>query len=248
MVANALLSALIAIFLAADAGRQVFLWLAALFHRAPRIVPTVATLAFAVALSGAAIIVTLRTTTIFGWHAWRWFPYGPVPGTGENGKPAVPEGGQLVVPHHESWSFTLGGGATFHLYDVLAVCCAVLGLIVVTVRFRLGRRGLLSRATAANLERAATLGVDVVKESKEPWRIAGALSGLAGVLAVSLGQSAPVDRSRHAGADLGARGRRAGPDDQPRVGTGRVHRAGRPRPGDVLELPVARAVPRRRWW
>jgi ABC-type branched-subunit amino acid transport system ATPase component/ABC-type branched-subunit amino acid transport system permease subunit len=196
---NAGLSALLAVFLSADAGRQVFLWTAALFSRSPRIVPTVATLAFALALAGGATgLSTLRTSSMFGWHAFRWFPYGATPGTGEDGKPAVPEG-ILSIPHHEAWTFSLSGGARFHLYDVLTASVTALAIALVVVRFRLGKRGLASRATAANLERAGTLGVDVIRESKQPWKVAGALSGLAGVLSISLAESAPGT-----GLDMGA--------------------------------------------
>jgi ABC-type branched-subunit amino acid transport system ATPase component/ABC-type branched-subunit amino acid transport system permease subunit len=199
LAADAILSALIAVFLAADAGRQVFAWIAALFSRSPRIVPTVMTLAFALALAGGAGgLTTLRTASLFGWHGFRWFPYGPEPGTGENGRPAIPEG-ILHVPQHESWTFSLSGGANFHLYDVLAVLLTALALLLVTLRFRWGRRGLASRATATNIERAATLGVDVIRESRQPWRVAGALSGLSGVLAISLAESAPG-----IGLDMGA--------------------------------------------
>jgi ABC-type branched-subunit amino acid transport system ATPase component/ABC-type branched-subunit amino acid transport system permease subunit len=191
LVVNALISAALAIFLATDTGRQVYQALARIFWRAPRIVPTVATLAFAVGLGGAAVMLTMRTTTVFGWHIWKWFPYGPRPGSGEHGRPAVPEG-VFEAPHHNSWTVKLSGGAQFHVYDILAVAFALLAIAFVMWRFHLGRRGLASRATAASVERAATLGVDVVKESKGPWRVAGALSGIAGVLAVSIGQAAPA--------------------------------------------------------
>src|SRR4051794_9392399 len=198
LVLNVLISAALGIFLAADAGRQVHRTIATSFARAPRIVPTVATLAFAAGAAGVAGLVTLRTQTVFGWHAFRWMPYGPRPGTGENGNPAVPEG-IFHAPGHEAWGFGLSGGARFHLYDVLAVLIALLGLAAVILRFHRGRRGLDSRATAANDERAATLGVDVVRELRQPWRVAGALSGLSGVLAVSLAQAAPTT-----GLDFGA--------------------------------------------
>jgi ABC-type branched-subunit amino acid transport system ATPase component/ABC-type branched-subunit amino acid transport system permease subunit len=191
LVANALISAALGIFLAADTGRQVYNAIVRMFYRAPRIVPTVATLAFAVGLGGAAVMLTMRTNTAFGVHIWKWFPYGPRPGSGEHGRPAVPEG-VFQAPHHNSWTVKLSGGAQFHVYDILAVAFALLAIALVTWRFHLGRRGLASRATAASVERAATLGVDVVKESKGPWRVAGALSGIAGVLAVSIGQTAPV--------------------------------------------------------
>ncbi|MDT7569952.1 MAG: hypothetical protein QOE05_126 [Actinomycetota bacterium] len=197
LVANALLTAALGVVLAFDTGRVVYNGITKSFARAPRIVPTVATLAFAVALGGVTNTGQLRTTKVFGWHAFRWFPWGPRPGTGEHGTPAVPEG-VFHAPHHEAWEFGLSGGAHFHLYDILAVAVSVLGLALIIARFQLGRRGLASRATAANIERAATLGVDVVRESRQPWRIAGALSGFAGVLLVALSESAPAS-----GLDMG---------------------------------------------
>jgi ABC-type branched-subunit amino acid transport system ATPase component/ABC-type branched-subunit amino acid transport system permease subunit len=154
-------------------------------------VPTIATLAFAVVFSSAASLLTLRTWRPFGWHLFDWWPYGPVKGTGLVGKPELPEG-TFESPGQTALRLSLPGGFTFHLYDVLAVVAAVGALGYLTFRFRLGRRGLVSRATAANLERAATLGVDVVAETRTPWRVAGAMSGLAGILSVSLSGTAPL--------------------------------------------------------
>jgi ABC-type branched-subunit amino acid transport system ATPase component/ABC-type branched-subunit amino acid transport system permease subunit len=191
LVVNVLISAALGIALAAYTGSQVYKSIAQLFARAPRIVPTVATLAFAVALGGAANLLTARTSTVFGWHMWRWLPWGPVPGTGEHGKPALPEG-VFVAPHHTSWTITMSGGARFHVYEILAIVIAVLALVALTLRFRVGKRGLYSRATAANIERAATLGVDVDKESRGPWRVAGALSGFGALLSTTLAATGPA--------------------------------------------------------
>src|SRR4051812_14074670 len=125
LVVNALISAALAILLATDTGRAVYRGITNMFWRAPRIVPTVATLAFAVALGGAAQMLTMRTSTVFGWHIWHWFPYGPRPGSGEHGRPAVPEG-VFQAPHHNSLTLKLSGGARFHIYEILAVVIAVL--------------------------------------------------------------------------------------------------------------------------
>ena len=198
LVVNLLISAALGILLAVDAGRQVFKVVAGLFARSPRIVPTVATLAFSVVLGGAAGLFSARTTKVFGYHVFGWFPYGPRPHTGENGVPAVPEG-VIHIPGSLRWGFTLEGGARFHLYEVLTVVAAFAALGLLAWRFTRGARGLASRSTAANAERAATLGVDVVTESKQPWLVAGALSGVAGILTVSLLQSAPS-----VGLDMGA--------------------------------------------
>ena len=191
VVANALVSAALGIFLAADTGRQVFLWLAVLFGRAPRIVPTIATLAFAILLGGAAGLLTLRTEEVLGRRPFGWFPYGPRPGTGIEGRQPLPEG-TFEAPYADAVGFQLAGGARFQLYDLLAVALTVLALAALVWRFERGRRGLASRATAADLERAATLGVDVIKESKGPWQVAGALSGVSGVLTVALAANAPA--------------------------------------------------------
>jgi branched-chain amino acid transport system permease protein len=190
LVANAILSAAIALLFAMLSGLQVFIGIAVLFRRAPAIVPTVATLAFASSLAGAAEILTLRTKRPFGWHAFEWWPYGPRVGTGVDGKQALPEG-TFDPPGQEFLGFTPGNGPSFHLYDVLIVAAAVGALVYLTLRFRVGRRGLLSRAAAVNIERAATLGVDIVAERRGPWVVAGAMSGVAGILSVSLASSAP---------------------------------------------------------
>ena len=192
LVLNLLISAVIAVALARETGRQIHFTIVGIFARAPRIVPTLATLAFGGMLAGSAgNLASLRTASLFGGHPFSWFPYGPRPGTGINGKLPIPEG-TFKLPYQSAANFTMGGGAHFHLYDILAVTLSVAALLGVVWRFQLGRRGLLSRATADSLDRAATLGVDVVKETKDPWKVAGALSGLAGILTVSLSSTAPA--------------------------------------------------------
>ncbi len=196
---NIVISGALALVLARGAGRLAFVQIAARFARAPRIVPTVATLALAVWLGGAPGLLTTRPTKFFGHHIWSWLPYGPRPGTGINGKPPVPEASRFLAPGHTLLGFTLSGGARFHLYEILAVVVAVGAFGALTLRFRVGRRGLVSRATAANAERAATLGVDIVRETASPWVVAALLSGAAGVLGVVLASSAPV-----VGLDMGS--------------------------------------------
>lgn len=198
LAVNVVIAALLCIGMAATTGRQVFQGITAMFYRAPRIVPTVATLALAVWLGAAAGIFTMRNTSFFGIHIFAWLPWGPEPGTGVKGKPAIPEG-IFDMPHKNAMTFTLSGGARFHIYEVLAVVLTLLALVYVTRRFKVGRRGLLSRATASDIERAASLGVDVVSESVGPWRVAGALSGLAAVLGLSQSAAAPA-----VGLDVGA--------------------------------------------
>jgi ABC-type branched-subunit amino acid transport system ATPase component/ABC-type branched-subunit amino acid transport system permease subunit len=202
LAVNALISAGLAVLMAADtARRRVYPAIVGVFARAPRIVPTVATLAFAVALGASAGLASLRTTSVFGHRIFSWWPYGPRPGTGINGRPALPEG-TFVTPFHSAWGFTLGGGARFHIYDIFAVVLSIGALVYLWFRFTRGRRGLLSRATAANLERAATLGVDVARETRDPWIIAGAMSGLAGALAIAQSSSAPPAALDMAGLTL----------------------------------------------
>ena len=82
LVANAVISAAIALLFAMLSGLQVFIGIAVLFRRAPAIVPTVATLAFASSLAGAAEILTLRTKRPFGWHAFEWWPYAGIRSAG----------------------------------------------------------------------------------------------------------------------------------------------------------------------
>ena len=191
LVANALISAAIGIFLAADTGRQVQQGIAKNFARAPRIVPTIATLAFAVLLGGVTQILQLRDQHPFGLHLFGWFPYGlrhVGPGTGGL---KVPEGA-FVAPGAKAAEFHLDNGARFHLYDIFAVLSVVLALVVVALLFTRGRRGLRSRAAGDNEERAATLGIDVQAQAVRPWRVAGALSGIAGVLSVSQATQMPT--------------------------------------------------------
>ncbi|MDP9102225.1 MAG: ATP-binding cassette domain-containing protein [Actinomycetota bacterium] len=192
IVANAILSGALAVALASDTGVRTYRFIAKVFARAPRIVPTVATFAFAFALSsGAAALLVARGATVFGWHLFSWFPYGPRAGSGINGAPAQAEG-HFVPPYADAWGFRLDSGVRFHLYDVLAVATALVALVAVTLLFARGRRGLVSRAVADNLERAATLGLDVQVHSERPWRVAGALSGLGGVLTVTMSQQPAV--------------------------------------------------------
>jgi ABC-type branched-subunit amino acid transport system ATPase component/ABC-type branched-subunit amino acid transport system permease subunit len=191
LVLNVVASAALALWIARAQSRWVFGIVAGAFARAPRIVPTVATLAIATMLSGAPSLITLRTGEVFGFHIWSWFPYGPRPGSGVDGKPALPEG-VFHAPGRALWETTMSAGARFHLYDFLAIGAALLGCVVLTVRFRLGRRGLVSRATASNAERAATLGIDVVRETRDPWVVAGVLSGMSGVLAIAMSTRLPA--------------------------------------------------------
>ena len=199
LVANAVLSAVIALGFAMLAGLQVFGGLSWLFSRAPAIVPTIVTLALALSLAASASqLLVLRTVRPFGWHLYDWWPYGPRVGTGVDGKDPLPEG-RFESPKHDALGWSPGSGLTFHVYDWLIIASAVAALVYLVLRFRVGRRGLLSRAAAVNIERSATLGVDVVAERRGPWVVAGALSGLAGILSVLLGQTAPG-----AGLDINA--------------------------------------------
>jgi ABC-type branched-subunit amino acid transport system ATPase component/ABC-type branched-subunit amino acid transport system permease subunit len=191
LVLNVVISTAIALWIARGQAGQVFTTIAGVFARAPRIVPTVATLAIAVMLSQAAGILSFRTAKVFGHRIFSWFPYGVRKGTGIDGKPPLPEG-RFVVPLRDAWEFTLSGGARFHFYEIASAAIAIGMFVYVTLRFTRGRRGLMSRATASNLESAAVLGVDVVAETRDPWRVAGVLSGLAGVLAVAQAQATPA--------------------------------------------------------
>src|SRR5437764_267415 len=92
LIANAVISGLIGVALAWDTGRQVQQGIAKSFARAPRIVPTVATLAFAILLGGVTQILTLRDSTPFGAHLFGWFPYGTHHVGPGKGSLSVPEG------------------------------------------------------------------------------------------------------------------------------------------------------------
>ena len=184
LVANAVISALIGIALAAFTGQQVHKGIAKSFARAPRIVPTVATLSFAVMLGGVTTILNLRDSHPFGLHLFSWFPYCFRHIDVHNNGIKEPEG-IFIAPGAKTAQFHLDSGPPLHLYDLLAVLGVLLALVVVAVLFSYGRRGLRSRAVGDNEERAATLGIDVRAQAARPWRIAGLLSGIAGVLLVA---------------------------------------------------------------
>ena len=191
LIVNALISALIGIALAWDTGRQVQQGIAKSFARAPRIVPTVATIASLILLGGVTQILTLRDSAPFGAHLFSWFPYGMHHVGSGSGGLKIPEGA-FVAPGGKSAEFSLDSGAHFHIYDIFAVVSIVLALLLVSVLFTRGKRGLRSRATGDNEERAATLGIDIDAQAVRPWQVAGALSGLSGVLAVSLSSQLPT--------------------------------------------------------
>ena len=149
LVVNALISALIGIFLAADTGRQVQRGIAKSFARAPRIVPTVATLASLIILGGVTQILTLRDSTPFGAHLFGWFPYGTHHVGPGKGSLSVPEG-TFVAPGAKAAEFHFDSGARFHIYDIFAVVSVLLALLLVAALFTRGRRGLRSRATGDN--------------------------------------------------------------------------------------------------
>ncbi|HEX9713819.1 MAG TPA: ABC transporter permease [Actinomycetota bacterium] len=72
--------------------------------------------------------------------------------------------------------------AIFRLPDILTIAVAgvVLGWLVRSMRA--SRGGVAIRAAAENPARASTLGIDVDRLSGRVWLIAGALSGIAGIL------------------------------------------------------------------
>jgi branched-chain amino acid transport system permease protein len=75
-------------------------------------------------------------------------------------------------------------GVVFHLPQLVTLGVAVVVLPLLTLFLRRSKVGTGVRASSANAERAATLGVDGVRVTVVVWLLAGALSGLAAVLAI----------------------------------------------------------------
>ncbi|MHB8507848.1 MAG: ABC transporter permease subunit [Candidatus Dormibacteria bacterium] len=82
------------------------------------------------------------------------------------------------------------GNARFHLPDVMALGGLFIAAIAIGAIFRFSDLGVVMRASADNPARARTLGVNVTSMKTVVWTLAGALSGLAGIVAGASGNPA----------------------------------------------------------
>jgi len=155
-------SALLAIALSGVVGLFVYVVVIRRFAQSPPLVGTVATVAVAQVLSYAA--GTDGVLKIFGFGADK-----PVTGT---------------VPPPLDVTFRIAP-ATFHLPEVAAVVSVAAALVGVTLFLRRTRTGNAVRASAADPERARTLGVNTAVVGSVVWVLAGLVSGLASILLVA---------------------------------------------------------------
>jgi branched-chain amino acid transport system permease protein len=92
------------------------------------------------------------------------------------------------LPIHGSFTWE---PAVFSAADVVTVVVAVLASAALLLFLRRSRVGIVIRGAAENPDRAETLGVNVGAVTARAWLIAGALSGLAAILAVARSGAPP---------------------------------------------------------
>ncbi len=155
-------AALVAIALSAVIGVLVHLLVIRRFAQSPPLVGTVATVAIAQGLSYAA--GTGGALKLFGFGS----------------KKVV--GGTVPPPVDVTIHLS---PATFHLPDIGSVVAVAACLGGVTWFLRRTRLGTAVRASAADPERARSLGVPTATVGSVVWAIAGAVSGLAAVLLIA---------------------------------------------------------------
>jgi branched-chain amino acid transport system permease protein len=148
------LSVLAAVLLSALIGLVMYALVIRRFRDAPPLVGTVATIAVAQALVWLA-------SQVPGWF------------NDED------KGGTVPIP--VKFSFRVAP-ALFGAADVAALVVGVLGLVGIVWFLRRTRMGVAVRASAENPDRASSLGMNVSVVGGVVWTLAGALSGLAGVL------------------------------------------------------------------
>ena len=177
--ANFWLSALIAFLIGARSSVSLQKWTAKYWRKAPRLVPTVASLGFATALAvWAASISNLREGR-FSWDCFGacriqldpligWWPYDDAKGVQ----------GVFQTPYKDA-SITLpfdSSGAHFHTADIMFVVLAFGAAAALMAVLKFTRLGVVLRGVADNQERAETLGIDVNRNLRWVWWIGGALS------------------------------------------------------------------------
>ena len=191
--ANFWISAVVAFLFGTRGAIDLHFWTAWFWSKAPRLVPTVASLGLAtvivvsvVGLAGAreasfqwdcfgacSINYNPDTNPLFGW--WPWDDTKGIQGA-------------FLVPWRDV-SFTLPfdtSGAHFHTVDVMYVSLALLSGLAIVALLRFTRLGVVLRGVADNQERAQLLGVDVNRHIFWVWLIGGALSSLVAMIGVSV--------------------------------------------------------------
>jgi len=182
--ANFWVSMLIGLYVGIAYTRQLGNWTTRFWQKAPRLVPTVASLGFATALAVFATFLLSAGPTNpreanFDWDCFGackislkptlgWWPYDDYKGIQ----------GVFRVPYHD---VTLrlpfdSSGTQFHLIDLEFVALAVLAAVGIVLALKFTRLGVILRGVADNQERAQTLGIDIRRSILWAWLIAGFLS------------------------------------------------------------------------
>ena len=88
------------------------------------------------------------------------------------------------------------GGTVFQAPDILMMLAAITAVGALTMFFRLSSNGIAIRASAENVDRAETLGINTTKVTGRVWLLSGFLSAVVGILtAMSLGAGSEASLS-----------------------------------------------------
>ena len=159
IVASFWISLVISLVLAPLISWVVYALIIRRFERASRLIVMVVTIALAQVL---AAIASVLPTLVFQ--------------NGPNDSPS------LAIPLHDVKVSLYP--ATLHVGSVATVGVAVAAVVGLALFFRRSGLGVTMRAAADDSSRASMLGVNAARVSSVSWMLAGALSGLAAVLAI----------------------------------------------------------------
>lgn len=161
LVVNALVAMVLSVAAAALLSWLIYLLVIARFRRAPALMSTVVTVFIAQALAGVQ-------PKLLGAMVSRE--------SLERGRATTTLD---AVPWRVQYDIL---GATVQLWSIVLFAVAVVALALLGWQLRRGDWGLALRASAANADRARTLGVDTEAVARRAWAWAGLLSGLGAVL------------------------------------------------------------------
>ncbi len=159
LAANFWVSLVLSLVIAPLVSWLVYVAIIRRFERAPRLIITVVTLAFAQLLTGLA-----------AWMPANLFQNAPTDVASFS--TPIPDLRFSFGPH------------LFHTGDIVVAGVTLMAAVGLTVFFRRSRTGVALRGVADNPSRARTLGMSVSSLSSISWLLAGALSGVAAILGV----------------------------------------------------------------
>ncbi|MFN2462977.1 MAG: ATP-binding cassette domain-containing protein [Candidatus Dormibacteria bacterium] len=194
VTANFWLSAVLALLLGMSYARSMGNWTSRFWSKAPRLIPTVASLGLATVLvvtasTFAAARLTQFSSNCFGlcsidWKPFGWWPYDDTKGI--QGVFRVPYGNvSLSLPFDSSHAY-------FHVIDIAYVVLALVAAAAIMALLRFTRLGIILRGVADNPERAQTLGVDINRNIAWVWLIGGGLSTVVALIAVTANPPNPT--------------------------------------------------------